>query len=82
MMEQSVIFEKLTTIFKKVFNDDSIVLRTDITASDIGNWDSLTHMVMIGEVENEFLIKFKLRELNKMENVGGLIELIKVKLEN
>jgi len=79
-MDQSVISEKLTAIFRKIFNDETIVLRQDLTAKDVGNWDSLTHMLMIGEVENIFSIKFKLKELNKLSNVGGLIALIKAKL--
>lgn len=79
-MERSVINEKLTGIFRKVFNDETIVLRNDMTANDVGNWDSLTHMLMIGEVENAFSVKFKLKELNKLSNVGGLITLIEAKL--
>lgn len=77
---QLMIFEKLTPIFRKVFNDDSITLSRELTAGDVANWDSLTHMLMIGEVENSFSIKFKLKELNKLENVGGLVELIEAKL--
>ncbi len=79
-MEQSVIFEKLTKVFQKVFNDDTIILRNDLSANDIANWDSLTHMVMISEVENIFSIKFKLKELSKLEDVGSLIGLVTSKL--
>ncbi len=79
-MEQEAIFEKLTGIFRKVFNDESIVLSQELTANDVGNWDSLTHMLMIGEVENSFAVKFKLKELGKLDNVGGLVSLIQSKL--
>lgn len=79
-MEQLVIFEKLSAIFRKIFNDEAIVLSPELTANDVANWDSLTHMLMIGEVENEFSIKFKLKELGKLDNVGSLITLIKSKL--
>lgn len=78
-MDHSVITEKLTVIFKTVFNDDTIVLRDDLTANDVGNWDSLTHMLMIGEVEKTFAIKFKLKELGKMDNLKNLIDLIDLK---
>ena len=79
-MDQSVITEKLTTIFRAVFNDDAIVLRNDLTANDVGNWDSLTHMLMIGEVEKAFSIKFKLKELGKMNDLKSLLDLIELKL--
>ncbi len=80
-MDQSVVTEKLTAIFRKVFNDDTIVLRGDLTASDVANWDSLTHMLMIGEVETVFSAKFKLKELSKLKDVGDLVALIALKLE-
>lgn len=79
-MDHSVITEKLTVIFRTVFNDDTIVLRDDLTANDVGNWDSLTHMLMIGEVEKAFSIKFKLKELGKMDNLKSLVDLIELKL--
>ncbi|MBP6024289.1 acyl carrier protein [Ferruginibacter sp.] len=79
-MDHSVITEKLTVIFRTVFNDDTIVLRDDLTANDVGNWDSLTHMLMIGEVEKLFSIKFKLKELGKMDNLKSLVDLIELKL--
>lgn len=79
-MQQTEITEKLTTVFRTVFSDDAIVLKNEMTANDVGNWDSLTHMLMIGEVENIFSIKFKLKELNKLKDVGTLVELIASKI--
>ena len=79
-MEKSEITEKLTAIFHDVFSDNTIVLRDDMTASDVENWDSLTHMFMITKVEEVFGIKFKLRELNKLKNVGDLCNTIAEKL--
>ena len=75
-MQKGMIIDKLTIIFRSVFNDDTIILNNEMTANDIGSWDSLSHMLMIAEVENAFSFKFKLREINKLKNVGVLIELI------
>jgi len=79
-MEREIVIDKLTSIFKKVFGVDSLVLRNDLTANDVDNWDSLTHMLLITEIENVFSIKFKLKDLNKMKNVGDMIEIIIFKL--
>lgn len=79
-MTREEIISKLTEIFREVFNDDSIVLRDDMTASDVDSWDSLTHMLMITKVEETLNIKFKLRELNKLKQVGDLIAVIESKL--
>ena len=80
-MNRNEITEQLTTIFHEVFNDNNIVLRDDMTASDVDNWDSLTHMLMITKVEEVFGIKFKLKELNKLKMVGDLITIIENKLQ-
>lgn len=78
-MNRNEIVEKLTNVFHEVFNDNSIVLRDDMTAADVENWDSLTHMLMITKVEEVFGIKFKLKELNKLKMVGDLIGVIETK---
>jgi acyl carrier protein len=70
----------LTSIFRKTFGDETLVLSDDMTANDVDNWDSLSHMLMITEIEDHFSIKFKLRELNKLKNVGILIDLINTKI--
>lgn len=80
-MDKNVIIEKLTAIFQEVFNDNNIILRDDMTASDVDNWDSLTHMLMITKVEEEFGIKFKLKELNKLKEVGDIILILGEKLQ-
>lgn len=80
-MNRNEIIEKLTAVFHEVFNDNNIVLRDDMTANDVENWDSLTHMLMITKVEEVFSIKFKLKELNKLKMVGDLINTIETKLQ-
>jgi len=80
-MYRNEIYEKLTAIFHEVFNDNTIVLSDEMTAKDVENWDSLTHMLMITKVEEVFDIKFKLKELNKLKMVGDLINTIETKLQ-
>ena len=77
-----MVIDRVTTIFRSVFNDETIILNNDTTANDVGSWDSLTHMVMIAEVEEAFSIKLKLREINKLKDVGALVELINSKISS
>lgn len=79
-MNRTEIVEKLTAIFQEVFNDNSIALSDNMTAAEVDNWDSLTHMLMITRVEELFGVKFKLKELNKLKNVGDIIICIENKL--
>ena len=79
-MERKDIINRLTEIFRKILSNDVLILRNELTANDVDNWDSLSHMLLITEIENSFSIKFKLKDLNKMKNVGDMIEVIISKL--
>ena len=46
-MERNELIEKLTEIFHEIFTDNTIVLRDEMTAANVENWNSLTHMLMI-----------------------------------
>jgi acyl carrier protein len=72
MMEDIV--NRLNTIFRQVFEDTSIEVTREMTSGDLENWDSLSHVTMIVAVEEQFGVKFTLRELVAMKNVGDLID--------
>lgn len=75
-MEKETVVERLTGIFRRVFSNDTLVLTDELTADDVEGWDSLSHMLLISEVEDTFSIRFKLKELNKMRNVGDMMNII------
>ena len=70
---------RLSSIFQDVFQDNNLTLTRDMTAQDVENWDSMRHIQLITEVETAFGIKFRLREIMSMKNVGDLIDLIHLK---
>jgi acyl carrier protein len=78
-METGEIYKKLNTVFEDVFDDDSIVVRPELSADDVDGWDSLTHIRLILTVEKAFQVKFSASEIGKLKNVGGLAELIRSK---
>ncbi|MDO9309317.1 MAG: acyl carrier protein [Deltaproteobacteria bacterium] len=71
---------ELEPIFRKVFDDDSILLQRETSSDDIEEWDSLTHMNLVVALELSFKIKFALGELQKLRNVGEMLDLINRKL--
>lgn len=75
-MTRTEIFEKLTEIFADVFDDDSITLTDATTADDIEEWDSLTHITLIAEVEDAFDMKFSMKDVLGMKNVGEMVDII------
>lgn len=80
-MERELIISQLTNIYRKVLNNQKLILNDEMTANDVDDWDSLSHMLLITEIEDHFSIKFKLRELNKLKNVGVLIDVITSKID-
>ena len=72
--------EELEPIFRQVFDDEAIILQRETTSDDIDEWDSLTHMNLVVALELHFKIKFALGELQKLRNVGEMLDLINRKL--
>lgn len=79
-MSREEIVLKITEIFRDVFNDDSIVIEDAMTADDVEEWDSLSHIDMICMVEEEFNVKFITKEIANLNNVGEFIALIENKV--
>jgi acyl carrier protein len=78
-MDEAQIYARLSDIFKDVFDEDSIEVTADLSAKDVDAWDSLAHIRLILTVEKAFKVKFSTSELGKLENVGGLVALIKAR---
>lgn len=70
------IIERLNEVFQNVFDDDEITVDRDTTAADIEDWDSLEHIRLISAVEREFGVKFTMKEVSAMQNVGEMIDII------
>ena len=75
------IYDELTPIFREVFEDDTIVLKADMTAADVERWDSLGYVRLIVSIEEGFGIKFSTPEFTDIKNVGALVQLIKKKMK-
>jgi acyl carrier protein len=80
-MNGEQIVEKLTEIFCDVFDDETISLSRETTASDIPDWDSFNNINIMVAVEMAFGVKFGTAEIEQLQNVGDLIDTIGAKLE-
>ena len=71
-MTQNEIMDALHSVFRTVLKNDSITLTAETTANDVDGWDSVTNVMIIDEIEKQFGVSFKLRDIIKMKNVGDL----------
>ena len=69
-MQPDAIYARLTEIFRDVFDDDDIVLRPDLTAKDVPEWDSLSHVRLVLTVQQQFGVKFSAAQTSSLKNVG------------
>lgn len=80
MASSNSLSERLTRIFREVFDNDSIVLRDDMTSADVEGWDSLSHIDLLYAIETEFGIVFTIGEAGgALRNLGELRALIEKK---
>lgn len=79
-MNRTEIFEKLTEVFRDVFDDESIELSETTTAADIEDWDSLTHITLLSAIEDEMDIRFDMKAVQGLKNVGAMVDLIQEEL--
>jgi acyl carrier protein len=73
------IYTQLTKIFHEVFDDDTIVVTPQLTAKDVREWDSLSHIRLVLAVQKKFGVKFSAAQTANLTNVGELVELIGAK---
>lgn len=74
-MNRDEVYARLKEVFQDVFDRD-VVLADATTAADVPGWDSLNHITLIGTIEDEFDIKFPMKDVVHMKNVGELVDKI------
>jgi acyl carrier protein len=78
-MNNEANYAKLTQVFHDVFDDDTIIVSPELTADDVDEWDSLTHIRLVMAIEKSFGLKFSAAEVEQLRNVGDLVTLIDAK---
>lgn len=80
MTSSNSIVDRMSRIFRDVFEDETISLDDAMTSADIEGWDSLSHINLIYALEREFKIVFTIGEAGSaLRNVGDLRALIEQK---
>jgi len=70
---KSVFFKVFTTLKEKDFDFEK-------SAEDIKDWDSLSHMTLVSELEKEFGLTMEIDDISEMDSVKNVVNLLKRKL--
>jgi len=71
--------ERIEKVLQKVFEDTTITINQNTTANDIPAWDSLMHMIVISEIEEEFGLNFSFNEVSEFNTIEDIIACIQKK---
>ena len=66
------IFKQIDFVFQDVFDDDSLTVRAETTASDIDGWNSLAHIRLMVSIEKAFGVRFSAAEISSFKTVGDM----------
>jgi acyl carrier protein len=80
-MTTAEIHQKLTEVFRDIFDDDTLQITDTMTADDVDDWDSITHINLIAAVEKTFKVSFNTKDVKALKNVGDFIQLIASRLK-
>lgn len=78
-MDSQTHYATLTDVFHDVFDDDTIVVTPELTASDVDEWDSLRHIRLVAAIEKKYGLSFSAAEIGRLKNVGQFVSLIEAK---
>jgi acyl carrier protein len=76
MTKEEQCHKRLTKVFQETFDDASLQIKDEYNASNIPGWDSLAHINLIVEIEEEFGISFSTAEISGFSCVGDVKKLI------
>ncbi len=74
-------FSKIQKVFDEVFLE-TVVVTPELTADDVEEWDSLSHVSLVLAIEQEFGIRFRVGEVEGTKNIGDLAALIEKRLNS
>ncbi len=75
-MAIDTICSELTPIFQDVFDEDDVVVTPALTAADVDEWDSLSHIRLVVAIEAHYGLSFTSAEMAGLRDCGELAAVI------
>jgi acyl carrier protein len=74
---------ELQDVFRRVFDDDDLIINGETSAVDIEGWDSIAFVNLIIAVEKHFKVRFAASEIGTLgkpgQNIAAMLALLKAK---
>jgi acyl carrier protein len=76
------ILAAVTRIARSAFQDPLLELTYETTSDDVPEWDSMSHVALVVEIEAYFDIQFPIIEIEELKSVSELVQAIENKLSS
>ncbi len=71
--------DRVAALFETAFKVEREEFSPDLVPEDVLLWDSLGHMNLVMELEEEFGQQFEVDEITEMSSAGKIIEILQSK---
>lgn len=78
-MERKDILFQINEIFIDTLDNEDVVIEESTQATDVDDWDSLTHIMLVVAIEKHFKIRFTSKEIQSWKDVGEMLNCIQAK---
>ena len=75
-MERKDILSQINEIFIDTLDNEAIVIEETTQATDVDEWDSLTHIMLVVAIEKHFKIRFTSKEIQSWKDVSEMLNCI------
>lgn len=75
-----LVFEQVQTLAADVFGVPRAAITAASSPTSIEKWDSLQNTNLVLALEEMFGIEFEVEEIERMKNVGVIVEIIEAKI--
>ena len=72
--------QRVAAVVRRVFKRLDAVVTDATTADDIDGWDSVSHAILLMNVERDFGIRFVPDDVVDLDNVGDLVRAVDARL--
>ena len=72
--------KEIITIMSDVFELNLLEFEGDIKQEDIENWDSLSHLTLVVELEEFFSVSFEPEDISEMNSLAKIQEILQIKI--
>ncbi len=81
-MNNKEIFEQIKHNLSDVFKIELEKINYELNIDDVDEWDSLTHLILIMNIEEKMSVKFDIENIGNLKSISAIIEEINKKLNN